>query len=81
MVTLPQLFKTNGYFVQGMGKIYHLGLDDTNSWSIPATYPQVKASQRGPADPDAAPVSAKRGPPFESVDVPDNALHDGELKA
>ena len=35
VVTLPQLFKNNGYFVQGMGKIYHGGYDDPASWSVP----------------------------------------------
>ncbi len=35
VVTLPQLFKNNGYFVQGMGKIYHGGYDDPLSWSVP----------------------------------------------
>ena len=79
IVTLPQQFKNNGYFVQGMGKIFHLGLDDPASWSVPSTFPKVRASQRGPVDPDAAPASAKRGPPFEAVDAADNTLHDGEL--
>jgi len=79
VVTLPEYFKTNGYFVQGMGKIFHLGLDDPASWSVPSTYPKIPASQRGAVDPDAARVSVKDGPPFQAVDVPDNALHDGEL--
>src|SRR6266480_3935589 len=35
VVTLPQLFKNNGYFVQGMGKLYHGGYDDPPSWSVP----------------------------------------------
>lgn len=35
VVTLPQLFKNNGYFVQGMGKIYHPGYNDPASWSVP----------------------------------------------
>jgi arylsulfatase A-like enzyme len=35
VVTLPQLFKNNGYFVQGMGKIFHHGSDDAPSWSVP----------------------------------------------
>ena len=37
VVTLPQLFKNNGYLVQGMGKIYHGGYDDPPSWSVPWT--------------------------------------------
>ena len=79
VVTLPQQFKNHGYFVQGMGKIFHLGLDDPASWSVPATFPKTPASARGLVDPDSPPTSAKRGPPFQSVDLPDNALHDGEL--
>jgi len=35
VVTLPQHFKQNGYFVQGIGKIYHSGFDDIPSWSVP----------------------------------------------
>lgn len=79
VVTLPQHFKNSGYFVQGMGKIYHLGLDDPASWSVASTVPKVRASQRGPVDPDAKPVSAKRGPPFQAVAATDNSLFDGEL--
>ena len=43
VVTLPQLFKNNGYFVQGMGKVYHNGYDDPPSWSVPWTHPTVMA--------------------------------------
>jgi iduronate 2-sulfatase len=35
VVTLPQLFKAHGYHAQGLGKIYHGGLDDPQSWSVP----------------------------------------------
>lgn len=81
VVTLPQLFKTNGYVTQGMGKIYHHGYDDPASWSIPTTYPTAKhGAERAPVDPDAAVnKTTRRGPPFGSPDVPDNAMHDGEL--
>lgn len=34
VVTLSQHFKQNGYFVQGMGKLYHGGLNDEPSWSV-----------------------------------------------
>ncbi|WP_406698719.1 sulfatase [Singulisphaera sp. Ch08] len=34
-VTLPQFFKAQGYFVQGLGKIYHPGFNDPPSWSVP----------------------------------------------
>ena len=35
VVTLGQHFKNNGYFVQGMGKLYHGGYDDPPTWSVP----------------------------------------------
>lgn len=34
-VTLPQHFKQHGYHAQGLSKIYHGGLDDAASWSVP----------------------------------------------
>lgn len=34
-VTLPEHFKKNGYVTTGMGKIFHGGLDDPQSWTIP----------------------------------------------
>ena len=41
VVTLQQLFKNNGYFVQGMGKVFHGGYDDAPSWSVPAQVPKA----------------------------------------
>jgi len=35
VITLGQHFKNNGYFVQGMGKIYHGNQDDAATWSVP----------------------------------------------
>ena len=35
VVSLGQHFKNHGYFVQGMGKIYHGSLDDAPTWSVP----------------------------------------------
>jgi iduronate 2-sulfatase len=41
VVTLGQHFKENGYFVQGMGKIYHGGYDDAPTWSVPWQTPKA----------------------------------------
>ncbi len=41
VVTLGQHFKQNGYFVQGMGKIYHGNLDDAPTWSVPWQTPKA----------------------------------------
>jgi iduronate 2-sulfatase len=43
VVTLGQHFKQNGYFVQGMGKIYHGGYDDPPTWSVPWQTPKATA--------------------------------------
>lgn len=81
VVTLPQLFKNNGYFAQGMGKIYHSGLDDAPSWSVPWVAPTAPyGAEHKPIDPDAEPAKgSSRGPAFAATSGPDNALHDGEL--
>ena len=71
VVTLGQHFKNNGYFVQGMGKIYHGGYDDPATWSVPWQRPNapgyaIKENLVGEtaalnAEPDAAPAAKKRG--------------------
>lgn len=38
-VTLPQNFKEAGYTTTGLSKIFHGGLDDSRSWSIPHWVP------------------------------------------
>ena len=71
VVTLPQLFKNNGYFVQGMGKIYHGSLDDPQSWSVPWGTPKAETyalpenvklnARRYGVDPDGDNAAAKKG--------------------
>ena len=34
-VSLPQHFKNHGYVTMGLSKVYHGGLDDPASWSVP----------------------------------------------
>ena len=41
VVTLGQHFKQHGYFVQGLGKIYHGRLDDAPTWSLPWQSPDA----------------------------------------
>jgi iduronate 2-sulfatase len=80
VVTLPQHFKNSGYFAQAMGKIYHHGFDDAASWSVPTTFPKAPhGAELVPVDPNDPSKGTRRGPPFAKKDVPDNALHDGEL--
>ena len=41
LVTLPEHFKKHGYHTQGLSKIYHGGLDDPQSWSVPHWTPNA----------------------------------------
>jgi arylsulfatase A-like enzyme len=95
VVALPQHFKRNGYFTQSVGKIYHGGLDDKESWSEPAPgvnrpmyqLPENKAlvSRKADAVKDkkfatpSARYNAMVGPAYECADVPDNAYSDGAI--
>jgi iduronate 2-sulfatase len=94
VVTLPQHFKNHGYYTVGMGKIYHGGLDDAQSWSEPhrngTGEGYVLAENKERVATSAAKAKAQpkpknpsaprgRGEPFELADVPDSAYHDGSL--
>jgi arylsulfatase A-like enzyme len=79
VVTLPQHFRQNGYFVQGMGKIFHPGYDDEQSWSVPwqtAQAPTYALKQTATQKDEDRP-NQKDGPPFEAADVADNFYKDG----
>ena len=86
VVTLPQHFKQNGYFVQGMGKIFHPTVEDPRSWSVAwqtakaDTYAKLKSDDV--ADEDAPKRNkAKGGPAFEAGDVADDFYKDGKVAA
>ncbi|MEJ7636887.1 MAG: sulfatase [Singulisphaera sp.] len=94
VVTLPQWFKQNGYFVRGMGKIFHGGYDDPPSWSVPwigsktqaYALPEnlelVREGRRAAAEAGKTGKALKRsgrGPAFEAADVPDETFADGNV--
>ncbi|MBL8212138.1 MAG: sulfatase, partial [Bryobacterales bacterium] len=84
VVTLPQHFKQNGYFVQGIGKIFHPGYDDPPSWSTPWQTPNapVYALAKSTAVPaEDGRKKSKNGAAFESADVADDYYKDGKVAA
>jgi arylsulfatase A-like enzyme len=65
VVTLGQHFKQNGYFVQGMGKIFHGSLDDAPTWSVPWQRPKAVAYAL-PENLAASPIKVE-GEPDDTV--------------
>lgn len=85
VVTLPELFKQNGYFTRNIGKIFHNWRQaiegDPQSWSVPAmmhfaTHDSDVAMVEGEAPPNL--VTTVR---TECRDVPDEAYFDGRIAA
>ncbi|MCI0357162.1 MAG: sulfatase [Planctomycetaceae bacterium] len=56
ITTLPQHFKNHGYHTRSLGKIYHVGIDDDASWTVPAWH--SKMPRYGPIG--RAAIEAKR---------------------
>src|SRR5687768_13626882 len=85
VVTLPQHFKNHGYHVQGFGKIYHGGLDDAASWSVPHTPNRAMQYANSQILADVKKKGAQgweqggknKGPAWEMANCADNELPDG----
>ena len=81
LVTLPQLFKNNGYHTQSMGKVFS-GRDreaeqDPQSWSVP---PLLKGEGwKNYALPGNGGENGGKGIAFEAADVDDEGYSDGKL--
>ena len=67
VVTLPQYFKQNGYRTQGICKVFHGNLDDSESWSEPTQNAYGPGNQIG---------SDGKILPYAAVDVPDDRFVD-----
>ncbi|MGQ1783659.1 MULTISPECIES: sulfatase [unclassified Saccharicrinis] len=80
MVTMPQFFKERGYTTVSVGKVYHHGHDDMESFSI-----HIPKEINSWVKPESLVIidSLKKagvkgnGPPFECADVGDDAYKDG----
>ena len=83
--TMNTHFKRNGYHTVSLGKIFHHPEDNVQGWSEPPWRPRGVASYRLPESLKRQQEQAgkagkkRRGPPFESADVADNAYVDGVL--
>jgi iduronate 2-sulfatase len=76
-VTLPQLFKNNGYHTQSLGKIFsgRTSEDDPQSWSVPSVLIGKGWKKY------VLPENQGKGKqaPTEKADVPDEGYRDGKL--
>lgn len=82
MVSIPQFFKENGYTTVSLGKVYHHGYDDKESWSI--HFPKeanswVKPENLALIDSLEQTGYKGNGPAFEDADVEDEAYKDGRV--
>ncbi|MDB4583740.1 sulfatase [Draconibacterium sp.] len=78
-VSLPMLFKQNGYTTISNGKVYHHKMDDSAAWKE-IWHPE--GSNRNYLLPENIALDAvegQRGMPYESANVSDSAYFDGRI--
>ena len=85
VVTLPEHFKRHGYFVQGIGKIFHNGSTkiqaDAQSWSVPEVMHWDNHQQDRAQGHDPVPPNLATTPQTERRQVDDDAYFDGRIAA
>jgi iduronate 2-sulfatase len=84
ITTLNTQFKTHGYYTISNGKVFHHPEDNSEGWSEPAWRPSGVPWYRRPEnhalhEEQQKQGGRKRGPPYESADVADDAYADGEV--
>jgi arylsulfatase A-like enzyme len=95
VITLQQHFKNNGYFSEGIGKLFHVGLEDEASYSVPhrqgkgnayALEENIKLlkesgkiSKNGNSEDGATESTRMRANATECADVPDEFYIDGNI--
>lgn len=81
VVTIPQLFKANGYKTISIGKVYHHSFDDKESWTT-----HFEKEDNSYLKPENIALLARlkkesgrklNGPAYEDADVDDEAYKDG----
>ncbi len=82
--TFNTQFRTNGYTTISLGKVFHHPEDNAAGWSEPAWRPKNVPWYRRPENHELharlqQQGKGKRGPAWESADVPDDAYADGVL--
>ncbi len=82
--TINTQFRKNGYHTLSLGKIFHHPEDNSEGWSEPAWRPKGISWYQKPKNIELHEKrqkqgKRKRGPAWESADVPDNAYADGVL--
>ena len=80
-VTLPEHFKRHGYFARSFGKIFHDGLPDPQSWSVPAELEAVSKREDYRLATNRVPHKGNKAAATEFVDAPDDAYPDGRTAA
>lgn len=83
VVALPEYFKQHGYFTRSFGKIYHDGLPDSKSWSVPAQLESVSKREDYRLPENRAPQRDKgqKAAATEFVEAPEDAYPDGKVAA
>jgi arylsulfatase A-like enzyme len=84
ITTMNTHFKENGYCTLSLGKVFHHPQDNAVGWSKPAWRPKGipwyrRSENHELHEKRQKQENRKRGPAWESADVPDNAYADGVL--
>jgi iduronate 2-sulfatase len=81
-ITMPEHFKSNGYFTQSIGKIFHIGHgnnDDRASWSVDSFKPKGRNYQLPENQNLINSKDATKAAAYESADAPEDRYSDWQI--